>query len=135
MATQNSPERHSSAAKKRAPAGEWKSPDRPMIEAHVDVTPEPFIVQNDKVRVLKKQKGRRHAPKGLVCDFSFSCARVVSCTDHQQQPWEAGRWGSCWAHGRGLAPRGPEEDRRVHRQGRPGSRSSVSFNTTLLKRK
>jgi len=92
MATQNSPERHSSAAKKRAPAGEWKSPDRPMIEAHVDVTPEPFIVQNDKVRVFKKQKGRRRAPKGLVCDFSFSCARVVSCTDHQQQPGEAGRW-------------------------------------------
>jgi hypothetical protein len=92
MATQNSPERHPSAAKKRAPAGEWKSPDRPMIEAHVDVTPEPFIVQNDKVRVFKKQKGRRRAPKGLVCDFSFSCARVVSCTDHQQQPWEAGRW-------------------------------------------
>ena len=134
MATLSSPERHPSAAKKRAPAGEWKSPDRPMIEAHVDVTPEPFIVQNDKVRVFKKQKGRRRAPKGLVCDFSFSCARVVSCTDHQQQPWEAGRW-ILRAHGRGLAPRGPEEDRRVHRQGRPGSRSSVSFNTTLLKRK
>ena len=111
MATLGSPDRQPPAAKKRAPAGAWPTPDRPMAEAHVDVTPESIVVQNDKVRVLKKQKGRRHAPKGLVCDFSFSCARVVSCTDHQQQPWEAGRWGSCWAHGRGLAPRGPEEDR------------------------
>ena len=92
MATLGSPDRQPPAAKKHARAGVWKSPDRPMTEAHVDVTPEPFIVQNDKVRVFKKQKGRRRAPKCLVCDFSFSCARAVSCTDHQQQPGEAGRW-------------------------------------------
>ena len=105
-----------------------------MIEAHVDVTPEPFIVQNDKVRVFKKQKGRRRAPKGLVCDFSFSCARVVSCTDHQQQPGEAGRWILLGAR-TGPGAQGPGRGSRVHHQGRPGSRSSVSFNTTLLKRK
>ena len=71
MATLGSPDRQPPAAKKRAPAGAWPTPDRPMAEAHVDVTPESIVVQNDKVRVLKKQKGRRHAPKGLVWDFSF----------------------------------------------------------------
>ena len=65
MATLSSPERQPPAAKKHARAGVWKSPDRPMTEAHVDVTPEPIVVQNDKVRVFKKQKDRRRAPKGL----------------------------------------------------------------------
>ena len=92
MATLGSPDRQPPAAKKRAPAGAWPTPDRPMAEAHEDVTPESIVVQNDKVRVLKKQKGRQGAPKGLGWDFSFRCARAVSCTDHQQQPGEAGRW-------------------------------------------
>ena len=71
MAALNSPERQPPAAKKQAPTGAWPTPDRPMAEAHVDVTPESIVVQNDKVRVLKKPKGRRRAPKGLGWNFAF----------------------------------------------------------------
>jgi len=65
MAALNSPERQPPAAKKQAPAGAWKSPDRPMTEAHVDVTPEAIIVQNDKVCVLKHTMWAGACDQGL----------------------------------------------------------------------
>ena len=71
MAALNSPERQPPAAKKQAPAGAWKSPERPMTEAHVDLTPEHIIVLNDTVRVFQKSKGRRRVTKGLGWNFSF----------------------------------------------------------------
>ena len=42
-----------------------------MAEAPADPTPETIVMCNDKVRVFKRNKNRRRAPKRMGWDFSF----------------------------------------------------------------
>ena len=71
MAAHDSPGRQPPAGKRAATAGTWRSPDRLMAEAPADPTPETIVMCNDKVRVFKRNKNRRRAPKRMGWDFSF----------------------------------------------------------------
>ena len=72
MATTTSPERQPSAAKKTAPAGQWRTPGRGSAAAPALPTSESIEVVYDVAKPFaKKKKAGRRQKKGLRWDFSF----------------------------------------------------------------
>ena len=105
MADQASPARRPSAQKKRAPAGQWPSPDKSMGTAPATHTIESIVVETDKVAAFpRSKKAGRKSEEGLLWSFDFQLLsdgevhrRTTIMSKWTVQPNE--RAGGAWREG------------------------------------
>ena len=105
MADGASSARRPSAQKKRAPAGQWPSPDKSMGTAPATHTIESIVVETDKVAAFpRSKKAGRKSEEGLLWSFDFQLLsdgevhrRTTIMSKWTVQPNE--RAGGAWREG------------------------------------